>query len=91
LEVRSETSGLRCACAKCAADLGAVRENYKGALRAPRSRHQRRQPQHRRLPPLHRRPAGVPPVLCPGCGALIENEIARADDPVLRDIELDLR
>jgi acetone carboxylase gamma subunit len=25
---------------------------------------------------------------CPGCGALIENEIARADDPVLRDIEL---
>jgi len=28
---------------------------------------------------------------CPGCGALIENEIARADDPVLRDIELDLR
>ena len=26
---------------------------------------------------------------CPGCGALIENEIARADDEVLRDIELD--
>ena len=25
---------------------------------------------------------------CPGCGALIENEIARADDDVLRDIEL---
>ena len=25
---------------------------------------------------------------CPGCGALIENEVARADDPVLRDIEL---
>ena len=25
---------------------------------------------------------------CPGCGALIENEIARADDELLRDIEL---
>ena len=28
---------------------------------------------------------------CPGCGTLIENEIARADDAVLRDIELDMR
>src|SRR5205807_1827135 len=28
---------------------------------------------------------------CPGCGALVENEVARADDPVLRDIELDMR
>jgi acetone carboxylase gamma subunit len=28
---------------------------------------------------------------CPGCGALVENEIARSDDPVLRDIELHLK
>ena len=28
---------------------------------------------------------------CPGCGALIENEIALADDPVLCDIELHTR
>jgi acetone carboxylase gamma subunit len=28
---------------------------------------------------------------CPGCGALIENEIAREGDEVLQDIELDLR
>ena len=25
---------------------------------------------------------------CPGCGALIENEIAVSTDPVLRDIEI---
>ena len=25
---------------------------------------------------------------CPGCGTLIENEIAVAKDPVLRDIEV---
>ena len=25
---------------------------------------------------------------CPGCGALLENEIAREGDPVLRDIEI---
>ena len=28
---------------------------------------------------------------CPGCGALVENEVARVEDPVLRDIELDIR
>jgi hypothetical protein len=28
---------------------------------------------------------------CPGCGALVENEVARADDPVLRDIEVQLK
>ena len=28
---------------------------------------------------------------CPGCGALIENEIAREGDQVLRDIELAIR
>jgi acetone carboxylase gamma subunit len=25
---------------------------------------------------------------CPGCGALIENEVAREADPILHDIEL---
>jgi len=25
---------------------------------------------------------------CPGCGLAIENEIAVADDPVLRDVEI---
>jgi acetone carboxylase gamma subunit len=28
---------------------------------------------------------------CPGCGALVENEVARESDEVLRDIELHLR
>ena len=28
---------------------------------------------------------------CPGCGTLIENEVARENDPVLHDIELHLR
>lgn len=27
---------------------------------------------------------------CPSCAVLIEHEIARADDPILRDIEIDL-
>jgi acetone carboxylase gamma subunit len=27
---------------------------------------------------------------CPGCGALVENEIAIASDPVLRDIAVEI-
>jgi acetone carboxylase gamma subunit len=28
---------------------------------------------------------------CPGCGALIENEVARESDAVLHDIEVHIR
>ncbi|PYN53485.1 MAG: acetophenone carboxylase, partial [Candidatus Rokuibacteriota bacterium] len=27
---------------------------------------------------------------CPACGGLVENEVCRTADPVLRDIELDV-
>jgi N-methylhydantoinase B len=90
LEVRRETSGLRCACAKCAADLGSVRDNYKDHC-------VRRDSDIRSSNPNigdYRRYIDDRPVFrqffCPGCGALVENEIARADDEVLRDCELDL-
>jgi N-methylhydantoinase B len=91
LDLRREKSGLRLACAKCAADLGAVRGNYKdGCVRReadvgaanPNIGDYRRYIDDR---PVFRQ------FFCPGCGALVENEVARADDPVLRDIELDIR
>jgi N-methylhydantoinase B len=91
LELRREAGGLRCACAKCAADLGAVRENYKDHC-------VRRESDISAANPNigdYRRYIDDRPVFrqfhCPGCGALVENEIARADDEVLRDIELELR
>ncbi|HET7200127.1 MAG TPA: hydantoinase B/oxoprolinase family protein, partial [Burkholderiales bacterium] len=91
LEVRREKNGLRCACAKCAADLGSVRENYKEHC-------VRRDADIRAANPNigdYKRYIDDRPVFrqffCPGCGALVENEIARADDPVLRDLELDMR
>jgi N-methylhydantoinase B len=91
LEVRRESNGLRCACSKCATDLGAVRENYKEHC-------VRREADISAANPNigdYKRYIDDRPVFrqffCPGCGALIENEIARADDGVLRDIELDLR
>jgi N-methylhydantoinase B len=91
LDVRRNGSGMHAACAKCAADLGPVHENYKDHC-------VRRESDVRTANPNigdYRRYIDDRPVFrqfsCPGCGALIENEIARADDPVLRDIELDIR
>jgi N-methylhydantoinase B len=91
MEVREDQRGLRTACSKCAADLGAVRDNYKDHC-------VRREADISTANPNigdYRRYIDDRPVFrqffCPGCGSLIENEIARADDEVLRDIELDLR
>jgi N-methylhydantoinase B len=90
LELRKVNGGLHTSCAKCAADLGPVRDNYKSAcVRAdeeiaasnPNVGDWRRYIDER---PVFRQ------FFCPGCGALIENEIAREGDEVLRDIELDL-
>ena len=91
LTVRREADGLRTACAKCAADLGSIRDNYKDACvleehdigaSNPNIGDWRRYIDDR---PVFRQ------FFCPGCGALIENEIARESDPVLRDIELHLK
>jgi N-methylhydantoinase B len=80
----------RCCCAKCNADLGSARENYKD--HCLRENHPVSD-----ATPLAGDPARfineIPEFrqfFCPGCGALIENEIAVSTDPVLRDIEITL-
>jgi N-methylhydantoinase B len=89
LDLRKENGTLHCACAKCAADLGPIRANYKERcvleerdIRAanPNIGDWRRYIDDR---PVFRQ------FYCPGCGALVENEVARAEDPLLRDIELE--
>ena len=91
LTLRSESDALHTCCAKCGADLGSIRANYKDACVVeeheigasnPNIGDWRRYIDDR---PLFRQ------FFCPGCGALIENEIARESDPVLRDIELHLK
>jgi len=88
LDLRRQKGGLRLACSKCAADLGPVRDNYKDHCVRRESDISTANPNigdYRRYiddAPVFRQ------FFCPGCGALIENEVARADDPVLRDIEL---
>ncbi len=88
LAVRKENGSIHTCCAKCSADLGPVRENYKDfAVRAdneitesnPHVGDWKRFIDDR---PVFRQ------FYCPGCGSLLENEIARADSEVLRDIEI---
>ncbi len=91
LDVRRNGSGLRTACAKCAADLGPVRDNYKDHCVRRESDVGAANPNigdYRRY--IDDRPV-FRQFFCPGCGALVENEVAREGDEVLRDIELHLR
>jgi N-methylhydantoinase B len=91
LELRREKSGLRFSCARCAADLGPLGENYKQhcnmeerdiSAANPNIGDWRRYVDDR---PVFRQ------FFCPGCGGLVENEVARADDPLLADIELHVK
>jgi N-methylhydantoinase B len=78
-------------CAKCSADLGPLQENYKDRCARSDRPIQESNPlvgePKRFIDPLpHFRQFA-----CPGCGALIENEIAIAEDPLLKDVELHLK
>ena len=90
LELRREKDGVHIACARCRTDLGSPKANYK-------ERCVRRDADITSANPNigdYRRYIDDRPVFrqffCPGCGALIENEVARENDPILHDIELQL-
>jgi acetone carboxylase gamma subunit len=80
--------GNRWSCARCAADLGALDQNYKTACVRNDHAIQASNPivgdPRRYIDPVPR----FRQFCCPGCGRLIENEIALADDPLLVDVEL---
>jgi N-methylhydantoinase B len=90
LVVRMEGATPHHACVKCDADLGPTHDNYKDhCLREDR-------PVSHATPLVgnpHRYIDAIPEFrqfCCPGCGTLIENEIAISTDPVLHDIEVDV-
>jgi N-methylhydantoinase B len=90
LTVRIEGDGPHHACAKCDAYIGPAGDNYKDhCLMEVR-------PITHAVPLAgdpHRYIDAVPEFrqfFCPGCGTLVENEVAVATDPVLRDIEIDI-
>ena len=82
--------GGRICCAKCAADLGPAGGNYKERC----TRHDAEIAAANPNIGDWQRYIDERPVFrqfhCPGCGALIENEIAREGDDLLRDIEIRL-
>ena len=91
IELRRESDGTHAACARCGTDFGLARGNYKDrcvrrdadiAAANPNIGDWRRYIDER---PVFRQ------FFCPGCGALIENEVARESDPILHDIELHIR
>ena len=75
-------------CAKCDADLGPVRGNYKDRCLMEEQEVNAANPHIGD----YKRYIDEKPVwrqfFCPGCGTLIENEVAKAGDPVLADIEV---
>jgi N-methylhydantoinase B len=91
LALRREKDGVHAACSRCAADLGLASGNYKDQCMRRDADIQAANPNigdYRRY--IDDRPV-FRQFFCPGCGALIENEVARENDPVLHDIELHLR
>ena len=86
LDVRRDAGGEFWACGKCAAALGAVSENYK-------SNCVREDNEVGACNPLIGDPTrfiddavSFRQFYCSGCGALIDNEVAVTNDPVLHDI-----
>jgi N-methylhydantoinase B len=75
-------------CAKCATDLGPVSHNYKDYCVRNDLPIEASNPivgdPRRFIDPLPQ----FRQFCCPGCGLAIENEIAVADEPVLRDVEI---
>jgi N-methylhydantoinase B len=90
MHVRLDDNEPHLSCARCATDLGPTTKNYKeGCLREDN-------PIGWSNPHAHgpERFIDAEPVFrqffCPGCGSLVENEIATADEPLLADIELNV-
>ena len=88
LDLRREKGGMHVACSRCKTDLGSPQANYKErcvrrdadiTAANPNIGDYRRYIDDR---PMFRQ------FFCPGCGTLIENEVARESDPILHDIEL---
>lgn len=91
LWVRADDRGPRWSCRCCSLDLGPISQNYKLGCA------QKNAPIESSNPNVGdwKRYIDDQPVFrqffCPGCGALMENEIARTTDPLLEDIVFRLK
>ena len=89
LHARRDERGAFWACPKCSAELGAIEDNYKLGCNREDRHISTFQPAHAASPATSSTTtSSFVSSRAPGCGTLIENEVAVANDPVLRDIEL---
>jgi N-methylhydantoinase B len=88
LQVRRDPAGRYWACAKCATDLGGWDQPYKNGCLLEERPVSASNPLIGEPQRFIDDPVVFRQFFCPGCGTLIENEIAVTHDPILNDISL---
>jgi N-methylhydantoinase B len=90
LAAKEDDKGEFWGCTRCDAELGALSTNYKDHCASKIRPVEASNPLVGDPALFIDDPGACREVFCPGCGSLLENEIAVASDPILADIELTL-
>jgi len=90
LAVREDAAGRFLACAACGSEVGSVRDGYKADCLREDHPVSRANPLVGAPERFIDDPVVFRQFFCPGCGRLIETEVAAQDDPPLHDVQLDL-
>ncbi len=90
LDIRVDSVGAYWACSDCATPLGGLDENYKDQCLIDRRAVSTANPLIGEAARFIDDEAQFRLFVCPGCGTQIDNEIAVATDPILRDIEVEV-
>jgi len=88
LNAMTDERGQYWACKKCSTDLGAMTENYKDACIRENHPVSDSNPLIGAPDRFIDDPVSFRQFFCPGCGSLIDNEVAVDTDPVLTDISI---
>ena len=88
LHAKRDDRGAFWACARCSTELGPIEDNYKLGCNREDRHISASNPLIGEPRDFINEDVEFRQFSCPGCGALIENEVAVASDPVLEDIRL---
>ena len=88
LHAKRDDRGAFWACARCSTELGPIEDNYKLGCNREDRHVSASNPLIGEPRDFINEDVEFRQFSCPGCGALIENEVAVASDPVLEDIRL---
>ena len=88
LHAKRDERGTFRACGRCGAELGGIEDDYKLGCNREDRRISTSNPLIGEPRDFINEVVECRQFSCPGCGTLIENEVAVASDPVLKDIDL---